>query len=118
MATYDDYDGVYFTLQALRMYHPEIIEDAEFLVVDNHPEGPCAEPLKQLETTIANYRYIPFNHWRGTTTKGFIFEEANAEFVLCIDCHIFIVPGAVKKLISYCRSSSRLQGFAPGAPRL
>ena len=114
MATYDDYDGVYFTLQALRMYHPEIIEDAEFLVVDNHPEGPCAEPLKQLETTIANYRYIPFNHWRGTTTKGFIFEEANAEFVLCIDCHIFIVPGAVKKLISYCQahpdSKDLLQG--------
>jgi hypothetical protein len=22
MATYDDYDGVYFTLQSLRMYHP------------------------------------------------------------------------------------------------
>ncbi len=104
MATYDDYDGVFFTLQALRMYHPEIIDDAEFLVVDNHPEGPCAEPLKQLETAIANYRYIPFNHWRGTTTKEFVFEEANAEFVLCIDCHIFIVPGAVKKLISYCEA--------------
>ncbi len=114
MATYDDYDGVFFTLQALRMYHPEIIEDAEFLVVDNHPEGPCAEPLKQLETAIGNYRYIPFNHWRGTTTRGFVFEEANAELVLCIDCHIFIVPGAVKKLISYCEahpdSKDLLQG--------
>ena len=114
MATYDDYDGVFFTLQALRMYHPEIIEDAEFLVVDNHPEGPCAEPLKQLETAIGNYRYIPFNHWRGTTTRGFVFEEANAELVLCIDCHIFIVPGAVKKLISYCEAHPNSKDLLQG----
>ncbi len=26
MATYDDYDGVYFTVQALRLYHPEIMD--------------------------------------------------------------------------------------------
>src|SRR5262245_25026838 len=26
MATYDDYDGVYFSLQALRLYHPEILD--------------------------------------------------------------------------------------------
>ncbi len=114
MATYDDYDGVYFTLQALRMYHPEIIEDAEFLVVDNHPEGPCAEPLKQLENWIDNYRYVPCNHWKGTTTRGFIFEEANAELVLCIDCHIFVVPGAVKKLISYCESHPNSRDLLQG----
>ncbi len=26
MATYDDYDGVYFSIQALRLYHNEIVE--------------------------------------------------------------------------------------------
>src|ERR1700746_4081822 len=41
MATYDDYDGVYFTVQAIRLFHPEITADSEIIVVDNHPSGPC-----------------------------------------------------------------------------
>ena len=32
MATYDDFDGVYFTIQALRLYHPEIMKFCEILV--------------------------------------------------------------------------------------
>ena len=35
LATYDDYHGVYFSIQALRMYHTEIINKTEILVVDN-----------------------------------------------------------------------------------
>src|ERR1700675_1402777 len=61
MATYDDYDGVYFSLQALRLYHPEILEETDFVVVDNPPDGPCAEALKALEESTPNYRYVPFN---------------------------------------------------------
>src|SRR5689334_17254283 len=34
MATYDDYDGVYFTLQAIRLYHPEILADVEFVIIN------------------------------------------------------------------------------------
>ena len=34
MATYDDYDGVYFSIQALRLYHAEVMKDAEILVID------------------------------------------------------------------------------------
>jgi hypothetical protein len=105
MATYDDYDGVYFSLQALRMYHPEILDDTEFVVVDNHPEGRCAEPLKKLEGSIANYRYVPHNDWGGTTTREIVFAESNAELVLCMDCHVFVVPGAIEKLLAYCDAS-------------
>jgi len=27
MATYDDFDGVYFTIQAIRLFHPEVAGD-------------------------------------------------------------------------------------------
>jgi hypothetical protein len=101
MATYDDYDGVYFTLQALRMYHPEIAYDVEFLVVDNHPDGPCAEPLKGLENHIANYRYVPLKHRRGTAVRDAVFQEAGGDFVLCIDCHVFIAHRGVRRLLDY-----------------
>ena len=102
MATYDDYDGVYFSLQALRLYHPEIIEKSNFLVIDNRPDGPCAEGLKALEDTTPHYRYVPFNSYSGTAaSKNLVFAEANSEFVLCLDCHVFVVPGALRRLLEY-----------------
>ena len=104
MATYDDYDGVYFSLQALRMYHPEIVADTEFVVVDNNPGGRCAQHLKQLDASIPNYRYVPYEDRGGTTIREVIFAESNAELVLCMDCHVFVVPGAVKRLITYCNA--------------
>ena len=101
MATYDDYDGTYFSVQAVRLYHPEILDQVEFVVIDNHPDGPCSVPLKALDSAMPNYRYIPQNTHRGTTVKNFVFEEAAGEFVLCMDCHVFVVPGALKRLIDY-----------------
>ena len=101
MATYDDYDGVYFSLQALRLYHPEIVDESEFIVIDNHPTGACADALKALEHHIPNYRYIPESTRSGTAVKGRVFEEAAGEFVLCMDCHVFVVPGAVARLLRY-----------------
>ena len=101
MATYDDYDGVYFSLQALRLYHPEVLDETNFLVVDNHPDGPCAEALKALEASTPHYRYVPFNAHSGTAVRNFIFSEADGEFVLCMDCHVFIVPGALKRLMDF-----------------
>lgn len=101
MCTYDDYDGVYFTLQSLRMYHSDVVDDAELLVVDNNPAGPCAEALKALEYSIPNYRYVPFQEWTGTTVKEVVFREAAGEYVMCMDCHVFVVPGALRKLVDY-----------------
>lgn len=101
MATYDDYDGVYFTLQALRLYHPEILDKTNFLVIDNHPGGPCAAPLKQLDTIAPNYRYVPAVTPTGTTIRNVVFEEADSEFVLCLDCHVLLHPGAIARLLDY-----------------
>ena len=101
MATYDDYDGVYFSLQAIRLYHPEILDDTEFLVIDNHPDGPCGQPLKGLENSVPNYRYVPKGDVSGTAIRDCVFEEAGGEIVLCMDCHVFFVKGALKRLIDY-----------------
>ncbi len=101
MATYDDYDGVYFSVQAIRMYHPEVLDDTEILVIDNNPEGPCAEALKGLEKWIKHYRYVPNQHINGTAVRDYVFREANADYVMCIDSHVFIEAGAIAKLIRY-----------------
>ncbi len=101
MATYDDYDGVYFSVQAIRLYHPEVTEETEILVVDNHPDGPCAKSLKKLDESVDGFRYIPLQGVQGTAVRDFIFQYASGDHVLCIDCHVMIVPGALKKLIEY-----------------
>ena len=101
MATYDDYDGVYFTLQAIRMYHPEILDDTEFVVIDNHPDGPSAQALKNLESWISNYRYVPKGDISGTAIRDCVFQEASGEIVICLDCHVFVVAGALQRLIAY-----------------
>jgi hypothetical protein len=114
MATYDDYDGVYFSVQALRLYHPEILDDVNFVVVDNHPDGPCAAPLKQLDSFIPNYRYVPFASRSGTAVRDVVFDEADSEFVLCMDCHILVVSGAIKRLLGYFEANPATQDLLQG----
>ncbi len=104
MATYDDYDGVYFTIQAIRLYHPEIAQEIEFVVVDNHPEGPCAAELKALENWVPGYRYVPFNRLPGTAVRDVVFREAHGEFVMCVDCHVMFTPGSLRKLLDYLQA--------------
>lgn len=114
MATHNDYDGCYFTIQAIRLYHPEILSDVEFLLIDNNPAGPCGKALKALEYWAPNYRYVPYRSSQGTAVRDLIFREAAGEFVLCIDCHVFFPAGALARLIEYCRchpdSNDLLQG--------
>jgi hypothetical protein len=101
MATYDDYDGVYFSVQAIRLYHPEVTDHTEILVVDNHPSSPCAGPLKDLERQVAGYRYVPYERTQGNWVRDLVVREANAEFVLCMDSHVLFRPGALARLVEY-----------------
>ena len=114
MATYDDYDGLYFTVQAVRLYHPEIVDKIEFVVVDNNPRGACAQPLKQLERDVARYRYVPYEAAQTNAVKTVVFEEASADLVLCIDSHVLIVPGALARLIDYAAREGGERDFWQG----
>jgi UDP-glucose-4-epimerase GalE len=114
MATYDDYDGVYFTLQAIRLYHPEILHDVEFLVIDNNPSGLCGPALRDLGQASPAYRYFPKGHVYGTTIKDWVFQEAHGRYVLCVDCHILIAPGALKRLIDFFEADPETNDLLQG----
>jgi hypothetical protein len=103
MACYDDFNGVYFSVQALQLYHAEALRDLEILVVDNRPESPDGENVRDFVTNwVPGGRYIAAADKVGTAApRDLVFREAAGEAVLCIDAHVLIVPGAIRKLIDY-----------------
>ncbi len=113
MATYDDFDGVYFTVQSLRLHHPEVAEEVELLIVDNHPGGPCAEALQELGKQVP-YRYLATREIRGTAVRDLIFREARTPYVLCVDCHILVALGAIRRLITFLDQRPDCQDLLQG----
>ncbi|WP_116210841.1 glycosyltransferase [Streptomyces olivoreticuli] len=101
MATYDDYDGVYFTLQALRLSHAPELADAQFVVVDNNPSGPVAPALRALADRIPGYRYLPFGQYASTAVRDLVFRVSESPVTLCLDSHVLLAPGAVRAVLDH-----------------
>lgn len=95
MATYDDFDGVYFTIQSLRLYQD--LTDTEILVIDNYG---CDDTQKFVQSVV-NARYIRATEVVGTAVRELVFTHAEGDAVLCVDSHILLVPGAVARLRDY-----------------
>jgi Glycosyl transferase family 2 len=99
MATYNDFNGVYFTLQALRLYQD--LRDTELLVVDNYG---CPATKRLVEGWVHGARYVLATEVRGTAApRDLVFREARGEAVLCCDSHVLFAPGAIMRLKEYYR---------------
>jgi hypothetical protein len=96
MATYRDFEGVYFTVQALRLYQD--IESVELLVVDNFG---CPATRDLIETWTGG-RYLTYRESVGTAApRDRVFREARGEAVLCLDSHVLLAPGVLARLKRY-----------------
>lgn len=96
MATYNDFDGVYFTLQALRLYQD--LDDVELLVVDNYG----CDHIRALVEGWVRGRYIRATEIVGTASaRDLLFREGRGEAILCCDSHVLFVPGAIARLKTY-----------------
>ena len=109
MATYDDFDGVYFTLQALRLYQD--LEDVELLVVDNHG---CEHTQRFVEGWTGG-RYILARDVQGTAApRDLVFREAKGDVVLCCDSHVLFPPGVIARLKQFCRDHPECDDLLQG----
>jgi glycosyltransferase involved in cell wall biosynthesis len=102
MPTYYDYKGMMLTVMDLVEHH--LTDEIEILVVDNTQEDKFAKiqenQIKQINKP--NVNYVRFPEQRGPAeTKNKVFENAKGEFVLCIDSHIILEKGLVKKLLEF-----------------
>ena len=109
MATYDDFNGVYFTLQALRLYQD--LEDVELLVVDNYG---CEDTRRFVEGWTGG-RYILDRGVQGTAApRDLVFREAKGEVVLCCDSHVLFPPGVIARLKQFHRDHPECDDLLQG----
>ena len=109
MAVYKDFANLWSTLTALRMYHPEILELLDIVVVDNAPDTPDGERSKDfVENWVANQpglggaRYFPFGEFNSTAApRNHVFEVAEAPNVLVMDSHVMVEPESLRRLIEW-----------------
>lgn len=96
MATFDDFDGVFFTAQSLRLHQD--LTDCEIIVVDNKPDSPSSRDLANFLAGVGA-RYVPMPAPTGTAPpRNRVFAEARGDSVLCLDSHVLLAPGAIARL--------------------
>jgi hypothetical protein len=108
MATYDDFHGVFFSVQALRLYQD--ISDCELIVVDNNPTSADGEAVRGFLENIKGFelpiKYVPFVDSTGTTqTRERLFTEASGDAVLVMDCHVLLQADAIRRLKHFYASA-------------
>jgi len=101
MATYDDYDGVYFTIQSLRLHHDLDKKDVDFLVIDNNPSSKHGEETKKFVKDKIGGKYIPYTDSNTSFTKYKIFDYAESDYTICLDSHVMICKNGISNLIDY-----------------
>jgi len=115
MATYDDYDGVYFTIQALKLYHPICqTDDVEFVVIDSNPTSEHGLETKKYVTKKIRETYIPYDGVSSSFNKYEVVKHAKGKYILILDCHVLLVPGAIDKLLDYYKENPNCKNLIQG----
>ena len=92
MPSYNNYLEVFFTVQALRMYHN--LRDCEIIVIDNYGDNALQNFIRKHGS--GTVKYYKHNEIQGVSyAKNKIFEHAQGENVLVIDSHILLKPGTL-----------------------
>lgn len=74
--THGDLDGARHTIQAIRLYHPEVADLASFVVVDSAVAG-------------------------AQTAHDRVARESDAEIVCCVDSHVLVEPGGLASMLRW-----------------
>lgn len=101
LATFDDYDGVFFTIQSIRMHHGLNLDEIEFIVLDNNPNSNHGKEVKKFIENQAKGTYIPFSDKPTSFAKYEILKYATGKYYIGLDCHILLLPNTIQSILSY-----------------
>lgn len=113
MSTYDDYDGVFFSIQSLRMHHDVCKNNVEFIVLDNNPYGSHGAALKTFLQTI-NGKYIPYSEKKSSFNKYLIPDYASGKYIVIMDSHVLLIQNALTKLLEYYEKNPNCKNLVQG----
>lgn len=99
-SVYDDYDGLFFTFQAIKSCLPDMVDDIEFVIVNNNPSSASGKAAAEYANKIGAV-YAEFKDHTATSVKGKIFDHATGEYVLCLDSHVLLLAGSLDILRNY-----------------
>jgi hypothetical protein len=103
--TYDDFEGIFFTYQSLRLNNLDILPELDLLVVDNNPSSPEGKATKDFCLKSQHIRYIPYTKTKSTGVKNKVFESAEAPYTLYMDGHVLLEPQTIKNLIAFFQAN-------------
>jgi hypothetical protein len=112
MAHHTDFHGVYFSIQDILKElkfndRKDLLDRLEFVIIENAKDNEHAKSVKHLKQSTGlgdKIRVIDLSESSGTSsTRNKIIEEANTEFVLVMDCHVFLCPvvETIEKLFNF-----------------
>lgn len=102
LATFDDFDGLYFTIQSIRINNPDLLDRIEWVIIDNNPTSPHGQCIRDFVKWIQEpVQYLPYTKKQSTTVRNKIFDLSETEYTISIDSHVIFEPNALKRLIDY-----------------
>ncbi len=115
MSTYDDFDGVFFSIQAMKMYHPVCQSDiVEFVILDNNPDSTHGKACKDFANGKNNIRYIECRDTPSSFNKYKIVDYATGRYVLIMDCHVLIQNNGIMCLLNYFNENLDCKNLVQG----
>jgi len=105
IATLDEHESFYFTTKMLPLYHPAA--DCDFLCLDQSPDTPDGKAnanlvTKKLRKRFRSATYEFLREPRGVgPARNAIFAAAKTDWVLVLDSHVALWPGALERLKAF-----------------
>lgn len=99
ISTFNDYDGLFFSIQSLRMYHSS--NRLEFVVIDNNPDSEHGKANKAFIEGWVKGKYVPYTEKKSTACRNEIFKHSQTDYTLCMDSHVLVDQGGISRLIEY-----------------
>jgi hypothetical protein len=98
MACYNDFHGVYFTVQSALMHSAR--KPDEIIIVDNNPSSPHGHAIQGMAGWNSGIvKYIPWTEHNGTAgPRNHIFSVATGDVVCVIDPHVLLDTYALESL--------------------
>jgi hypothetical protein len=112
-AVYDDPQGIWYTYQSIKLNNQDILDDLDFVVIDNNPSSPEGRATKEICKKIG-VRYLTYTKKNSTACRNEIFRVAKGLFTICLDSHVLLESDTIKNFIRYTEENPEIEDLLQG----